>query len=139
MLLNISQSYLINIIGHVVFRYRILTHKFLERRCKMLAVDKKTFEEEILEAEGYILVDFWSEGCEPCKALMPHIVELEGTYGDSIKFCKLDTTKARRLAIKQKILGLPVIAIYKDGEKVDERVKDDATKESVEEMIKKYI
>ena len=51
---------------------------------------------------------------------------------------RLNTTKARRLAIGQKIMGLPVIAIYKDGEKVDELVKDDATKEAVEEMIKKY-
>lgn len=105
----------------------------------MLAVDKATFEEEVLQAEGHVLVDFWSEGCEPCKALMPHIEELEKQYGDKIKFCKLDTTKARRLAIKQKILGLPVIAIYKGGEKVDEKVKDDATRANVEEMIKKYI
>ena len=50
----------------------------------------------------------------------------------------LNTTKARRLAIGQKIMGLPVIAIYKDGEKVEELVKDDATKEAVEEMVKKY-
>lgn len=35
-------------------------------------------------------------------------------------------------------MGLPVIAIYKDGEKVEELVKDDATKEAVEEMVKKY-
>ena len=47
--------------------------------------------------------------------------------------------KARRLAIGQKILGLPVMAIYKDGEKVEEVVKDDATQESIEAMIKKYI
>lgn len=105
----------------------------------MLVVDKDTFEQEVLNAEGYVLLDFWSEGCEPCKALMPHIEELEKQYGDQIKFCKLDTTKARRLAIKQKILGLPVIAIYNGGEKVDEKVKDDATKANVEEMIKKYI
>ena len=59
-------------------------------------------------------------------------------YGDKLKFVALNTTKARRLAIGQKIMGLPVIAIYKDGEKVDELVKDDATKEAVEEMIKKY-
>ena len=50
-----------------------------------------------------------------------------------------NTTKARRLAIGQKILGLPVMAIYKDGEKVEEVVKDDATQESIEAMIKKYI
>lgn len=105
----------------------------------MLVIDKDTFEQEVLNAEGYVLLDFWSEGCEPCKALMPHIEELEKQYGDQIKFCKLDTTKARRLAIKQKILGLPVIAIYNGGEKVDEKVKDDATKANVEEMIKKYI
>ncbi|MCR2043127.1 thioredoxin TrxA [Anaerosalibacter massiliensis] len=105
----------------------------------MLEVDKKTFEEEVLKADGYVLVDYWSQGCEPCKALMPHIEELEKQYGDKMKFCKLDTMKARRLAISQKVLGLPVIAIYKDGEKIDERVTDDATEKNVEEMIKKYV
>ncbi|MGO1820136.1 MAG: thioredoxin family protein, partial [Senegalia sp. (in: firmicutes)] len=38
----------------------------------MLEVDKKTFEEEVLEADGYVLVDYWGKSCEPCKALMPH-------------------------------------------------------------------
>ncbi|SHH28817.1 thioredoxin TrxA [Tepidibacter thalassicus] len=105
----------------------------------MLSLDKNIFEEEVLKAEGYVLVDFWSEGCEPCKALMPDIEELSKVYGDKIKFCKLDTAKARRLAIKQKVLGLPTIAIYKDGEKIDEVTKDDANKANVENMIKKYI
>ncbi|RKD29100.1 thioredoxin TrxA [Thermohalobacter berrensis] len=105
----------------------------------MLEVDKKTFEDEVLNAEGYILVDFWGRNCEPCKALMPHVEELEKKYGDKMKFCKLDTSKARRLAIKQKVLGLPTIAIYKDGEKLEELTKDDATKENIEEMIKKYV
>ena len=49
-----------------------------------------------------------------------------------------EVLKARRLAIAQKVLGLPVIAIYKDGEMIDSRVKDDATPESCEEMLKKY-
>ena len=65
--------------------------------------------------------------------------EMADKYGDKIKFTSLNTTKARRLAIGQKILGLPVMAIYKDGEKVEEVVKDDATQESIEAMIKKYI
>lgn len=58
-----------------------------------------------------------------------------GDYGDKIKFTSLNTTKARRLAIGQKILGLPVIAIYKGGEKVAECVKDDATVENIKAMI----
>lgn len=105
----------------------------------MIALDKNTFEEIVINGEGYVLVDFWSESCEPCKALMPSVVELSEKYGDKVKFTKLDTTKARRLAIKQKVLGLPTIAIYKDGEKVDELTKDDAKIDKIEEMIKKYI
>ncbi len=104
----------------------------------MLAVDKGTFEEEVLNANETVLVDFWSEGCEPCKALLPDIEDLAKEYGEKIKFVKLDTTKARRLAIKQKVLGLPTIAIYKGGEKVKEVTKDDATKENVENMLKEF-
>ena len=90
----------------------------------MIEVDKNTFQTEVLEAEGYVFVDFFGDGCVPCAEL---------------KFTSLNTTKARRLAIGQKILGLPVMAIYKDGEKVDELVKDDCTPETIEAMIKKYI
>ena len=88
----------------------------------MLEVDKNTFQAEVLEAEGYVFVHSMAD-----------------QYGDKLKFTSLNTTKARRLAIGQKILGLPVMAIYKDGEKVEELVKDDATEANIEAMIKKYI
>ena len=104
----------------------------------MLEVDKNTFEPEVLKSDVYTVVDFYGDGCVPCAALMPHVHAYAETYGDKLKFCALNTTKARRVAIGQKIMGLPVIAVYKDGEKVEELVKDDATKEAVEEMIKKY-
>ena len=105
----------------------------------MIELDKNTFEEEVLKAEGYVLVDFYGDGCVPCQALMPHVHAFAETYGDKMKFTALNTTKARRLAIGQKILGLPVIAVYKDGAKVEECVKDDATVENIEAMIKKYV
>ena len=97
----------------------------------MLEVDKTTFEAEVLQAPGKVVVDFYGDGCVPCAALMPHVHEF-------LKFCALNTTKARRLAISQKILGLPVIAVYENGEMIDSCVKDDATPENVEAMIKKY-
>jgi thioredoxin len=105
----------------------------------MLVLDKTNFEAEVLQAEGYVLVDFFGDGCAPCEALMPHVVSLSEKYGEKLKFTKLNTTKARRVAIGQKILGLPVIAIYKDGEKVEELIKEAATPEKVEELIQKYI
>ena len=105
----------------------------------MLDLDKTTFQPEVLEAEGYVFVDFYGDGCVPCQALMPFVHEMADKYGDKLKFTSLNTTKARRLAIAQKVLGLPVMAIYKDGEKIDEVVKDDATQENIEAMIQKYI
>lgn len=105
----------------------------------MLDLDKTTFQPEVLEAEGYVFVDFYGDGCVPCQALMPFVHEMAEKYGDKLKFTSLNTTKARRLAIGQKILGLPVMAIYKGGEKVEELVKEDATEANIEAMIKKYI
>ena len=71
--------------------------------------------------------------------LMPTVEALSEKYGEQLKFTKINTTKARRLAISEKVLGLPVIAIYKDGAKVDEVVKDDATAENIEAMIQENI
>ena len=105
----------------------------------MLEVDKNTFEEEVLKADGYVFVDYFGDGCVPCQALMPFVHSLADKCGDKLKFTQLNTTKARRLAISQKILGLPVMAIYKNGEKVEELVKDQATEENIEAMVKKYI
>jgi thioredoxin 1 len=105
----------------------------------MLEVTKQTFEGEVLKAEGTVFVDFYGDGCVPCQALMPTVHEYADQYGDKIKFCALNTTKARRLAIGQKVLGLPVMAIYQNGQKVDECVKDDATRQNIEAMIKKYL
>ncbi|MBQ2793000.1 MAG: thioredoxin [Oscillospiraceae bacterium] len=105
----------------------------------MLELDKTTFEAEVLQAEGKVLVDFYGDGCVPCAALAPHIHAFEEVYGSSMKFSQLNTTKARRLAISQKVLGLPVIAIYENGAMIDSCVKEGATPENVEAMIKRHI
>lgn len=105
----------------------------------MIELTKENFETEVLQAEGYVFVDYYGDGCVPCQALMPFVHELADKYADKMKFTSLNTTKARRLAIGQKILGLPVLAVYKDGAKIDECVKDDATEANIEAMVQKYI
>ena len=104
----------------------------------MIELDKKNFDKEVMEADGYVFVDFWSESCEPCKALMPKVHELADKYGDKIKFTSLDITKGRRCAIKCGVLGLPAMIMFKDGEKLDVINEETATIENIEEMIKKY-
>ncbi len=70
---------------------------------------------------------------------MPDIEALSEKYGDKIKFSKLNTSKARRLAISQRVLGLPTIILYRNGEKIEEVNRDNANKEYIEESIKKHI
>ena len=105
----------------------------------MIAVDKETFQSEVKEAAGYVLVDYWSESCESCKSLMPDVQALSEKYGQQVKFTKLDVAKARRLAISEQVLGLPTIVLYKDGQKVDEINKDNATIGNIEAMVQKVL
>ena len=106
----------------------------------MIELTKDTFQTEVLEAEGKVFVDFYGDGCVPCAALMPFVHQYAEEYADSgLKFCALNTTKARRLAIAQKILGLPVMAIYEGGQQIDSVVKEEATVDSILEMIKRHI
>ncbi len=105
----------------------------------MLELTKDNFEQEVLKAEGKVFVDFFSDGCVPCQALMPFVHGCEEKYGKQLKFASLNITQARRLAIAQRVLGLPVMAIYHKGEKIEELIKDDATQVNIEAMIKRHL
>jgi len=84
----------------------------------MIELTKDNFDAEVLQSEGIVFVDFWSEKCEPCQALMPEVVAFAEKNEGRAKFCKLDTAGNRRLAIGQKVLGLPTLVFYKGGEKL---------------------
>ena len=100
----------------------------------MIELTKENWEAEIVNGEGFIFVDFYGDGCVPC------VHELADKYHDSaLKFCAMNTTKARRLAIKEGIMGLPVMAIYKDGKQVEALVKEDCTRESITALVEKYV
>ncbi|MCG8529721.1 MAG: thioredoxin family protein [Desulfovibrionales bacterium] len=105
----------------------------------MIMLDKDTFQKEVLEASQPVLVDYFGDGCVPCAELLPSIEALEEQYGDKIAFTKLNTTKARRLAISQRVLGLPTVILYHGGEKVGECIKEEATKENIQAMIDSFL
>lgn len=106
----------------------------------MIDLNKDNFDTEVLQSAGAVLVDFWGEKCEPCKALMPEVHVLAEKYGDKIKMCKLNTTENRRLAIGQRVMGLPTFIVYKNGEKVKEiSGAENCTPETIESLIKENI
>lgn len=105
----------------------------------MLELAKDTFEAEVLQAEGTVFVDFYGDGCVPCAALMPFVHEMADKYGDKIKFCALNDHQSSPAGDQLEGAGPATMAIFKGGEKVEEVVKDDATPENIEALIKKYL
>ncbi len=84
----------------------------------MIEVNKENFDAEVLGEAGVVFVDFWSPKCEPCMALLPDVEAFAAKNAGRAKFCSLDTTNNKRLAIAQKVLGQPTLVFYKGGEKV---------------------
>ena len=105
----------------------------------MLEVHKDNFDAEVLNADGIVMVDFWGESCEVCLEIMPDIVDLSKKYENNIKFCKLNIKGNRRLAMSQKVMGLPSFVFYKDGEPVAKISGEDVEPSEVEEKIKELI
>jgi len=83
----------------------------------MIEVDKENFDVEVLQAKELVFVDFWSPKCGPCMELLPEVEALAERYAGQAKFCKLDTAANKRLAISQKVMGIPTFILYKNGEK----------------------
>ena len=73
------------------------------------------FEQEVLKAEGTVLVDFYADWCGPCQMQGPIIEELAEERTD-VKFCKLNTDEAVAVAITNGISSIPTIMVVKNGE-----------------------
>ncbi|MCL2322054.1 MAG: thioredoxin family protein [Oscillospiraceae bacterium] len=106
----------------------------------MVELNAENFQDEVINYKDKpVFVDFWGDKCEICKELMPGVHELEHKY-ENIKFASLNIGKARRLAISQKVLGLPTMIIYSNGERVSIITPDKIkTLTDVEEFIASYI
>ncbi|MGM0446281.1 MAG: thioredoxin TrxA [Bacillota bacterium] len=104
----------------------------------MIELNKDNFDSEVINSEGIVVVDFWSDNCDLCLELMPDLEKLADQYGDKIKFTKLNIKGNRRLAISQKVLGLPSLVFYKNGEKKEHLTGDDLEIEDIEEVLDSY-
>lgn len=78
-------------------------------------VTDDSFEDEVLNASGPVLVDFWAEWCGPCKMIAPVLEEIAGDYADKLKVCKLDVDANPGTAPKYNIKGIPTMILFKNG------------------------
>ncbi len=78
-------------------------------------VTDASFEEDVLKAEGAVLVDYWAEWCGPCKMIAPVLEEVARDYGDKLKVCKLNIDENSETPPKFGIRGIPTLMLFKDG------------------------
>ena len=78
-------------------------------------VTESNFEEEVVNSDVPVLVDFWAEWCGPCKMIAPILDEIAKEYGEKLKICKIDVDSNPEIAPKFGIRGIPTLIMFKDG------------------------
>jgi thioredoxin 1 len=78
-------------------------------------VTDASFEEDVLKAEGAVLVDYWAEWCGPCKMIAPVLEEIAKEYAGKLKVCKLNIDENNETPHKYGIRGIPTLMLFKGG------------------------
>ncbi|HHJ35588.1 MAG TPA: thioredoxin TrxA [Gammaproteobacteria bacterium] len=79
-------------------------------------VTDDTFEQEVLQSEIPVLVDYWAEWCGPCKMIAPILEEVVSDYAGKLKIAKLNIDENSATPPKFGIRGIPTLMIFKDGD-----------------------
>ena len=104
----------------------------------ILETDDDTFEQDALQSEIPVMVDFWAPWCGPCRAIGPIVEELVASYGDKVKFIKMNVDENPATPSKYGIKAIPTLFFIKDGE-VTEQITGMVAKEKIEQAIKGMI
>ena len=99
-----------------------------------LHLTKENFKKEVLESKVPVLVDFWATWCGPCQMVGPVIEEIAGEVTDA-KICKVDVDENQELAKEYKVMSIPTLMVFKNGEVVKRDVGA-KPKEEILEMLK---
>ncbi|MFO7818032.1 MAG: thioredoxin [Desulfovibrionales bacterium] len=97
-------------------------------------ITDSTFDEEVLQSEIPVLVDFWAPWCGPCRAIAPVVEELEQEYSGKLKVVKLNVDENSTTPSKYGIRAIPTLILFKGGE-IAEQVTGAVSKASLKQMI----
>ncbi len=99
----------------------------------MIEATVETFDD--LVREGEVLVDIWGPQCQPCLALMQAVEALETTYGEHVRFLKVNAPENRKVCRDLRVAGLPAYLTLRDGVEVERLTSNGTTPEQIEEAI----
>jgi thioredoxin 1 len=101
-------------------------------------VSDATFDQEVLQSEQPVLVDFWAVWCGPCKAIAPIVDDLATTYAGRLKVAKVDVDKNGATPSRYGIRGIPALLLFKDG-KVADQIVGYVPREVIEEKVNRVL
>ncbi len=81
----------------------------------ILHVTDASFEEEVIQSDAPVLVDYWAEWCGPCKMIAPILDEISADYAGKLKIAKLNIDENTDTPPKYGIRGIPTLMLFKDG------------------------
>jgi thioredoxin 1 len=82
---------------------------------KLSDVTDSTFQSEVLEAEGPVLVDFWAPWCGPCRVVHPILEEIDAER-DDLKIVSINTDENQQTTARYEVLSIPTLILFKNGE-----------------------
>lgn len=103
-----------------------------------IKITDANFEAEVLKSELPVMVDFGATWCGPCKMIAPYMDQLSEEYEGKAKVCKADIDECSSLAAKYRIMNVPTVLFFKNGEVVEKHVGG-AQKSVFEDKLKKFI
>lgn len=104
----------------------------------MQEITDSSFEQDVLNSDKLVLVDFWAEWCGPCKALTPVLEEVSKLYTDTVNFTKLNVDDNPDTPAKYGIRGIPTVILFKNGEVLNTRVGG-ATKSQLQAFLDSHL
>ncbi|MDP8218612.1 MAG: thioredoxin [Candidatus Theseobacter exili] len=81
-------------------------------------VTDENFEQEVLQSNVPVLVDFWAPWCAPCLIVAPVVEKIAKEYGEKLKVCKVNVDEARSVARKYNVMSIPTLMVFKEGSQV---------------------